>query len=358
VNACFGILWGVGLYFIGVPYAALWGTVAALFRIVPYLGSMIGGAIPLILSLAVFDAWLPPVLVLLLFGCLELATANFIEPWLYGTHTGISPLALLLTTVFWATLWGPSGLILSTPLTVCLVVLGRHVPQFSFLHVLLGDEQVFGAEAQLYQRLLAMDDQGARVVVERHLAGSTMLKLYDSVVIPTMTMIETDRHKGALDADCEEFIFMSLREMLGDLSVRMPKAEVAKSEGRFLCLPAHDQADEVTAAMWAQLLEAEGCVAISLPNDGRLQHMLRMIAPTDEDIFCIAALPPFAFARARNLCMQLRQRYPKTKIVVGIWGFTCDAVRAIERFQPSMPDHFVTSFETALNCLLERGGRV
>src|SRR6185369_11765202 len=134
--------------------AALWGSVAGILRIVPYVGAVVSALFPFTLALAVFDNWTPTLLVLLLFGALEFVTSNFIEPWLYGAHTGISALALLLSTVFWTALWGPAGLILSTPLTVCVVVLGRHVPQFSFLHVILGDESVLTADARVYQRLL------------------------------------------------------------------------------------------------------------------------------------------------------------------------------------------------------------
>lgn len=161
VNAGFGALFGFGLYCIGVPNPALWGVVAGLLRIVPYVGTMVAATLPIALSLAAFDSWLPPLLVFLLFAGLELIIANFVEPWLYGTHTGISSLALLVAAVFWTVLWGPAGLILSTPLTVCVVVLGRFVPQLSFLHILLGDEVVLGAEAQIYQRLLAMDQHEA-----------------------------------------------------------------------------------------------------------------------------------------------------------------------------------------------------
>ena len=218
VNAGFGLLSGTGLYLIGVPYAALWGTVAALFRIVPYIGSVIAGLLPLVLSLAVFDGWRAPLLVFLLFTTLEVITANLLEPRLYGSHTGISSLALLLTTVFWATLWGPAGLILSTPLTVCLVVLGRHVPHLFFLHILLGDEPALAAEAHLYQRLLAMDDQEARTVAEEYLRENSLLQLYDSVILPTLTLAEQDRHKGDLDPEREEFVFLSLREMLAEFS--------------------------------------------------------------------------------------------------------------------------------------------
>ena len=214
VNACFGLLCGIGLYFIGIPYAALWGTVAGILRIVPYLGALVSGLLPFMLSLAVFNNWTPPLLVFLLFFTMELVTGNFVEPWLYGIHTGISPLALLLTTIFWTALWGPAGLILSTPLTVCVVVLGRYVPQFSFLHVMLGDEPVLVAEALFYQRLLAMDDHEARAVADLYLSENSLTQLYDSLIIPALTMAEQDRHKGALDPAREEFLFLSIREML------------------------------------------------------------------------------------------------------------------------------------------------
>jgi predicted PurR-regulated permease PerM len=132
VNAGFGTLFGLGLYLIGVPNPALWGVVAGILRIVPYVGTLVAATLPIALSLAVFDGWIRPLLVFLLVAGIELILANFVEPWLYGAHVGISSLALLVTSVFWAVLWGPAGLILATPLTVCVVVLGRYVPQLSF----------------------------------------------------------------------------------------------------------------------------------------------------------------------------------------------------------------------------------
>jgi len=169
VNAGFGIIFGLGLYLIGVPNPALWGVVAGILRIVPYVGTLFAATLPIALSLAVFDGWFRPLLVFLLVAGLELIIANFIEPWLYGSQVGISSLALLVTTVFWTVLWGPAGLILSTPLTVCVVVLGRYVPQLSFLQILLGDEPVLAAEAQIYQRLLAMDQLEAQGIVSQFL---------------------------------------------------------------------------------------------------------------------------------------------------------------------------------------------
>jgi predicted PurR-regulated permease PerM len=351
VNAIFGVLVGLGLYFIGVPYPALWGSVAGILRIVPYAGSLISAAFPLLLSLAVFDHWMPPVLVFLLFATLELVTGNFVEPWLYGMHTGISSMALLLTTVFWAALWGPAGLILSTPLTVCVVVLGRYVPHLSFLHVLLGDQPVLAVEAQVYQRLLAMDDHEARAVSDAYLGENSLVQLYDSVIIPALTMAEHDRHKGALDPHREEFFFLGIREMIAEFSEKTAPVKPAappSCKGRIFCLPANDEADEIVAAMLAQLLEQAGCTALSFPTDPSLQQVVAVMEPAETDLFCISAVPPFAFAHARTLSRLLQGKFPHTKIVVGVWGFTGDAERAMQRFQPAHPERLAGTLADAL----------
>jgi predicted PurR-regulated permease PerM len=352
VNAIFGVLCGTGLYFIGVPYAVLWGAVAAILRIVPYVGSLVAASLPLLLSLAVFDHWMPPLLVFLLFATLELVTGNFVEPWLYGMHTGISSLAILLTTVFWAALWGPAGLILATPLTVCVVVLGRHVPHLSFLHILLGDQPVLAAEAQVYQRLLAMDDHEARAVADVYLSENPLVQLYDSVFIPALTMAEQDRHKGALDPAREEFVFLSIKEMIAEFSEQTASSEPADPEatagGRILCLPVNDEADEIAATMLAQLLEVAGRSALSLPLDPSLQHLTAIVEPARSDVFCISAVPPFAFAHARTLSRLLQVRFPRIRIVIGVWGFNGDTERALQRFQPKRPDKLVTSLGDAV----------
>ena len=360
VNACFGLLCGIGLYLIGIPYAALWGSVAGILRIVPYVGAPVSALAPLTVALAVFDNWTPPALVFLLFATLELATSNVIEPWLYGIHTGISALALLLSTVFWTALWGPEGLILSTPLTVCVVVLGRYVPQFSFLHIILGDESALVAEARFYQRLLAMDDREARAVADGYLSENSLSELYDLVIVPALTMAEQDRHKGALDPIREEFLFLSIKEMLVEFSERTLKSDAPSAErrpgasqGRVLCLPANDEADEITAAMLAQLLEQAGYPAISFSLDPSLLETVGLLDPAENDIFCISALPPFAFARARILSRQLQLRFPRTKMIIGVWGFTGDTERALQRFQPSQPAQLLTSLAHAVKFVVD-----
>jgi predicted PurR-regulated permease PerM len=362
VNVGFGVLCGTGLFLIGVPYAVLWGAVAAILRIVPYIGAPVAASLPFMLSLAVFDHWMQPLLVFLMFSTIEIVTGNWVEPWLYGVHTGVSSLALILTTVFWTVLWGPAGLILSTPLTVCVVVLGRYVPQFAFLHILLGDEPALVEEAKFYQRLLAMDDQEARTVIDSYLNEHSLLELCDSVLIPALTLAEHDRHKGELDQDREEFLFLSVKEMLAELAERAARAALADVAaagdakpapacGRIFCIPASDEADEVTAAMLALLLEHSGCIVLPFTPDPGLQQ-LAFVQPAADDVFCISALPPFAFAHARTLSHQLRVRFPKIRIVVGVWGFAGDTERAMERFQAPRPDRLVTSLADAIQAVL------
>jgi hypothetical protein len=293
-----------------------------------------------------------------------------VEPWLYGIHTGISSLALLLTTVFWTVLWGPAGLILSTPLTVCVVVLGRYVPEFAFLHVLLGDEDVLKAEARFYQRLLAMDDREARAVANLYLQEHTLQELYDGVIIPALTMAEQDRHKGGLDRAREEFLFMSIKELVVELSERTLKSDAMLAEtasegkmpevmgGRLLCVPASDEADEITAAMLAQLMEQAGYPAVSFSLDVSAQQTVGLMNPAENDILCISALPPFAFARARSLSRELQMRYPRAKVIIGVWGFTGDTERALQRFQPSRPDKLVTSLADAAKFVVDADAAV
>jgi hypothetical protein len=325
-----------------------------MLRIIPYVGALVSALLPLTLSLAVFDSWMPPLFVFLLFASLELITGNFIEPWLYGAHTGISALALLVSAVFWTALWGPAGLILSTPLTVCVVVLGRYVPQFSFLHVILGDEAVLNPEARVYQRLLAMDDQEARSVAELYLTENTLAQLYDLVMIPALTLAERDRHKGALDPSREEFVFLSIKEMLVEFSEKAINVEAAAeaAPGRIFILPASDEADEIIGAMLAQLLEQAGYAAVPLAPGPSLHQILETMRAAENDTFCISALPPFAFSCAIAFGRQLHLRYPRNKVFVGVWGFSGDPARALQRFLPLHPSGLATSLAEAVQLVV------
>lgn len=378
INACYGICFGVGLFLIGIPNAILWGVIAGGFRIVPYVGVFMATAFPLALALAVFNGWGPPVLVVLLFALLELMATNFVEPWLIGARTGISSLALLVTTVFWTMLWGWAGLVLAVPLTVVAIVLGRHVPRMSFLHVLLGDETALSVEAQFYQRLLALDQEDARAIADDFLKNHALVNLYDEVLIPALTLAEQDRHKNALDEARESFLFLSVSEIISELSVYRPeempakskrlrlrwrpatlpdepdkKAERALSTVRVFCLAANDQADEITSSMLAQLLERGGHGVVSLPVGSPFEEILAHLPPEPQDVICISALPPFAFAQARALCQRIRLHLPHIRILVGIWGFNGDLDKAKERFGSARPDRVVTSLAQAIEQVSE-----
>jgi predicted PurR-regulated permease PerM len=373
VNACYGLCFGAGLFFIGIPNSILWGVIAGLLRIVPYAGALAATAFPVVLALAVFNGWGPPLLIVLLFAILELIASNIVEPWLYGAHTGISSLALLVTTVFWTMLWGWAGLVLAVPLTVCVIVMGRYVPRMSFLHVLLGDETALSVEAQFYQRLLALDQDDARTIANNFLKTHPLLKLYDEVLIPALTLAEQDRHKGALDETRESFFFLGVSEIISEMSVYRPEEAAVKSRKliarlrspvrselsskfvepepssvRIFCLAANDRADEITCSMLAQLLERAGHGVLSLPVDSPFEEILTHLSPEPHDVICISALPPFAFAQASVLCQRIRMHLPQIKILAGIWGFSGDFDKAQERFGSTRPDRVVASMAHAV----------
>jgi len=374
VNACYGLCFGIGIFLIGIPNALLWGVVAGLFRIVPYAGALAATVFPLVLSLAIFHGWGPPVLVILLFACLDLVASNIVEPWLYGAHTGISSLAVLVTTVFWTMLWGWAGLVLAVPLTVCVIVLGRYVPRMSFLHVLLGDETALSVEAQFYQRLLALDQEDARGIVQNFLKSHSLTGLYDQVMIPALALAEQDRHKGALNETRESFIFLSASEIVSELALYRPEdvspkprrlmsrwragatparpstihAEPVPSDTRIFCLAANDRADEIISSMLAQLLERGGHGVLSLPVGSPFAEIVEHIPPEPQDVICISAVPPFAFAQAASLCQLVRLHLPEVKILAGVWGFSGDLDKALERFGTARPDAVVATLAQAV----------
>jgi predicted PurR-regulated permease PerM len=341
VNASYGILFGVGLYFLKVPHALLFGALGGLMRYIPYVGTVIGAAFPIALSIAVFPGWMEVGMVVALFLVLELTIANILEPMLYGSHTGVSPLAILVAAVFWAELWGPAGLILSTPLTLCLMVMGRHVLQLKFLEIALGDEPVLLPEAHLYQRLLAMDQGEVGEIARSYLKGQQLGDLYDRVLIPALGFAEQDRHNDVLDADKETFIYNCTEELIEELNEH-PTADPAAAPGSrlpgatlpgttILCLPSRDRSDELVGRMLAQLLQRAGYRAQALAI-GAVEDMLKQVSVQDAQIVCVSALPPFAVGQARSLCKRLRASYPNVKLMVGLWNCDGGIVKAQERF--------------------------
>jgi predicted PurR-regulated permease PerM len=353
INACFGVVIGLGLYFIGIPNSMLWGVVAGLLRFLPYVGSPLASVLPILLSLAIFPTWTGPVATIGLYLIAEMLVGNFLEPLIYGAHTGISSFAILFAAIFWTLIWGPIGLLLSTPLTVCLVVLGRHVPALSFLNIMLGDQPVLPPEAHYYQRLLASDQVEAKQVLEDYLKTNSLEDLYDSVLIPALALAEQDRHHDDLEEITEQFICKSTKELLdelGDKSKEPAAAEVQKAQSDLaaisapklrleppshvtcvVCIPARDEADEIVGIMLTQLLERAGYHAQAI-SIGTTAEMLAQVNEAAPDIVCISALPPFALLHARDLYKRVRSNVPNAKIIVGLWKFSGDPIKAADRF--------------------------
>ena len=364
INSAYGLVICVGLFVIGLPNALLWGVMTAVLRFVPYIGPWIAALMPITISLAVFDGWTQPLLVLVLFVVNELVSNNFIEPWLYGSSTGISTIGILASAVFWTWIWGPIGLVMATPLTVCLTVVGRYVPQLSFFNTLLGDHEVLTPAARFYQRLLAMDPEEATEVAEDYLETSTLTDLYDAVLLPALSLAEQDRHHGALDDVKQRFVHQTTREIVEDFGERAVRSESdprqpsesdapapvsADGEGAaILCLPARDEADEIAGIMLAQLLSQRGLNA-SVASTGILSsEKIEKVGADSAPIVCVSALPPFAATHARYLAKRLRPKYPKLKLVVGIWQPGNIAKKSQDRLAKTGIDKLVTTLAEAV----------
>ncbi len=348
VNAGYGVLFGLGLYIMRLPHALLWGLLAALLRLVPYIGTLIATAFPVAMALAVFPGWTHALLIVALYVVLDLIIANVVEPWLYGTHTGMSSLAILLAAVFWSMLWGPVGLILSTPLTVCLMLAGRYVPQLSFLEIILGDEPVLTPQEHFYQRLLAMDQDEARNIAEAQLQEKSLESLYETVLIPAMRLAEEDRHTGAIEERTSAFISQSTREIIDDLEDRtLPQDTNTRRGTDIICVPARDEADELVGMMLSQILRQAGYGAAYLAI-GTVDDMLGQVEEGGFRIAFVSALPPFAVGQARSLCKRLRARFPELVIVMGLWEFGGGVLKAQERLASSCVNAVATTLAESL----------
>jgi predicted PurR-regulated permease PerM/methylmalonyl-CoA mutase cobalamin-binding subunit len=344
LNVTFGLAVALGLYLIGVPSAILWGILGATLRFIPYIGAWIAAAVPIGLSLAISTGWVAPMLTLGLFAGLELFIGNVMEPWLYGKNTGVSPVAVLVAAVFWTWLWGAVGLLLATPLTVCLMVIGKYVPQLSFLDILLGNEEVFEPKKRVYQRLLAGDQEEANELIEGYLEKMPLGEVYDTVLIPALALAETHWQRGEINEDRHKLIFQSLKETVEELGERqqdMRAKETVKAtkeaEGGsdslvstnasslcVLCLPARDEADEIAGRMLAQLLAEKGCVVEAVSVTALASEMVDLVEERKADVVCISAMPPAAAAHARYLCKRLQGRFPDAHLIVGLWNATGD----------------------------------
>jgi predicted PurR-regulated permease PerM len=383
LNTGFGIVIGVGLWVIGVPSPVLWGILAAVLRFVPYIGAFISAVFPLTLAAAVDPGWSMLLWTGALFLVAEPLVGHVIEPVAYGHSTGLSPVAVVASATFWTALWGPVGLVLAMPLTVCLVVLGRHVERFEFLDVMLGDRPALSPSELFYQRMLAGDPAEAVDKAEEFLKERPLSSYYDDVALPGLRLAQNDVARGALDRAQTEAIKASVLEVVDDLSdqddqtsssetTRDAEAAAAlestndpsdlpvleqddlatewQTETPILCVAGRGPLDEAVAIMLAQLLEKHGLHARVEGVDAITSGGIFHLETSGVTMVCVSYLDASSPSHMRYTIRRLRRRLPQARIMLGCWmaANADDALR-----DTAKPDVFATTLRDALRLCLE-----
>ncbi len=357
INAAFGLVTGVGLWLIGVPSPALWGVLSAVLRFVPYIGAVIAVILPAALAAAVDPGWSMVLWTIGLYVVGESITGQVVEPLVYGHSTGLSPAAVVIAAIFWTWLWGPIGLLLSTPLTLCLVVLGRHVDRLEFLDVMLGDRPALTPVENFYQRMLADDPDEALHQAETLLKERSLTGYYDEVALKGLQLAANDALRGALSAERVDSIMESVKELIADLAghedrdpnpadkaaaaavatraersvpqTAAPKADAPpapdlapdwRGTAPILCLAGKGPLDEAAAAMLAQLLGKHGLGARVAPHGAASRRAVATLDMEGVAMVCISYLEIVSSPSALHyLVRRLRQRLPHARILVGLW---------------------------------------
>ncbi len=348
VNAMYAVVIGVGLWIVGVPNAPLWGVFAGLLRFVPYLGIWIGAVAPVALSIAVFDGWSRTIAVLVLVLGTDLLAGNVVEPRVYGKKTGLSPLAVVVASVFWTWTWGIPGLLLALPMTLCLAVAGRYVPGLEFLDVLLGDAPPLGPAERVYERLAALDPDGARRVAQEGLASAGIETTYDDVLLGALRLASVGRRLGVLADARFHDLCVGLLEATDGLAIPSRPEDRPGVAGRVLCLPAGDDADRVACELLARLLAARG-VDVEVGNPTAMSGEVAVRVESESArVVCVASIPPLAAPRVRYLVQRIRGRVPAARILAAIWDPACDRATLTARMTDAGADHVAFTLHDAL----------
>ena len=387
INSGFGVLIGIGLWIIGVPSAILWGVLTAVLRFVPYIGSIISAAFPLTLAAAVDPGWSMLAWTAALFFILEPIIGQVVEPMVYGKTTGLSPVAVVVSAAFWTAIWGPIGLVLATPLTVCLVVVGRHVESLKFLDVMFGDQPALSPAEIFYQRMLAGDPNEAAEKAEAYLKERSLSTYYDDVAVEGLGLAQADLDREVLNFERIIAIRDTVNEFIEDIDeedAMPPKgtsvdtaetvATVEKTEQKndelpkvspdnlaenwrgpkpILCISARTPLDEAAAAMFAQLCRAHGlgtaveaASALSTSNIDQLQT--EAVA-----LVCVSSLGS-SISALRYMVRRLRRKLPNAKIMIGLWSKNDAADRMADIKTIAKSDLTVSTFQDGLRtCIAE-----
>ncbi len=351
-NLIYGFALAVGLHFIGVPNALLWGGLGAALRFIPYVGPWIAAIPPLLLSLAVSPSWMGPLLTLGLFLGLELLTGNVFEPWLYGASTGVSSFALVVAAVFWTTIWGPIGLLLSTPLTVCLVVMGRHIPRLSFLNVMLGEDEALSPSEQMYRRLLQQRAIASGYeAAESFVSGSSLVQWYDQVLLPVVRACERDYAEQRLGAEQRDALAKSLRAMIEEVEPESAYDEepaLPSHPCRIVVLPARAERDVLAGLMLTKALRFDRFDARGAASRGDVRRLLEELDERLADIVIVSAVPPTTLDQAEKICRRVKSLVPNQKIAIGFWEETGENAEALPKKEIEGVEAIVTTIGEAV----------
>lgn len=349
VNTSFGIVIGLGLWAIGVPSPAMWGIMAGLLRFVPYIGSFLAAVAPAALAAAVDPGWTMAIEVVVLFVVVEPIVGYVVEPLLYGHSTGLSPVSVIVSAIFWTWLWGPIGLIMSTPLTLCLVVMGRHVKSLEFFDVLLGDRPALTPIESFYQRILANNPDEALAQAETLLTDRSLTDYYDRVVLEGLKLAVEDQARGTIDQAGAVRMTRSMLSVIDDLHSFATLAEPVSSAVNAICVAGHGPFDDTVTAMLAQLLGQRGVAVRRVPNAAVSREAIATLDLTNVNVIAISYLEVTGSpAQLRYLVRRLRERAPNARIIVGLWpqGEAALSDAAIQRTLGA--DRYVGSLASAV----------
>ncbi|MBV8913888.1 MAG: AI-2E family transporter [Acetobacteraceae bacterium] len=359
INAGFGLVIGAGLFLIGVPNPILWGILAGLLRFVPYVGAFGGAVLPVVLAAAVDPGWTKVVETVALFLVVEPVLGQVVEPLAYGHSTGLSPVSVIISAIFWGWLWGPVGLILSTPLTLCLVVMGRHIERLEFIEVLLGDRPALTPAESLYQRMLAGDADEALDQAEALLKDKPLSAYYDEVAVPGLQLAANDSLRGVLTPDQLRGILDSVSGVVVDLaeekdgSVPDDLDPAWTGESAVLCVSGRGPLDEAVCAMMAQILGKRGLRARVISQDAVSRAHIPSLDVTGVRLVCISYIEGAnSVSPLRYLTRRLRQRAPDATVLIGLWGAD-PALLIDERIRAAVGgDLYVNSLRDAVDACL------
>ena len=377
-NAVFGLVIGIGLELIGVPSAPLWGLIAMILRFVPYIGALISAIFPLILAAAVGSGWDMLVLTAALFAVSELLAGQVLEPLIFGHSSGLSPVAIILSASFWTWLWGPVGLVLATPLTVCLVVVGRHVDRLKFLDIMLGDRPALTPPQLVYQRMLAGDPMEAAEQAHDHLKNASLEDYYDTILLKGLRLAEVDNRLGHLNEERLDRIVATVGELVADLETHhdveaanvttsdvgsnlgalvaieqtgdksMPVPEKWRSPRSVLCIPGSTKLDEAAALILAQIMRRRGFGAAAEKADALSMSKFFSLDLADTSLVCVCYVDRPSSAKIQYAVRRLAKKSSSAGILLAFLG--TESATPVESASSA---HVVEgSFEVALTALI------